>query len=51
MSPEAVALMAVSMLIIWGGLVGSIVLLARRPEPTDLPDGGEDTPAQPTEAT
>ncbi|MFV0634452.1 methionine/alanine import family NSS transporter small subunit [Demequina sp.] len=42
MSPEAITLMVVSMVVIWGGLGASIAFLARKPERDDLPDGGED---------
>lgn len=43
MNADALILMIVVMAIIWGGLVASIVFLARRPEASHLPDGGEDT--------
>lgn len=43
MNADALILMIVVMAIIWGGLVASIVFLARRPEAGHLPDGGEDT--------
>ncbi|WP_084076688.1 methionine/alanine import family NSS transporter small subunit [Demequina sp. NBRC 110057] len=42
MSGEAIALMVVSMIVIWGGLAAAIVFLARQPEREDLPEGGED---------
>ncbi|MDE0573283.1 methionine/alanine import family NSS transporter small subunit [Demequina sp. B12] len=42
MSAQAVILMIVSMVVIWGGLAASIVFLARMPEREDLPDGGHD---------
>ncbi|MFV0287676.1 MAG: methionine/alanine import family NSS transporter small subunit [Demequina sp.] len=42
MSGSAMALMVVSMVVIWGGLAASIIFLARRPEREDLPEGGED---------
>jgi hypothetical protein len=42
MSTEAILMMAVAMVIIWGGLIVSIVALRAHPERHDLPDGGED---------
>lgn len=39
MSSEAIALMVVSLVVVWGGLLASIVALVRRPERTDWPDG------------
>ncbi|WP_144018816.1 methionine/alanine import family NSS transporter small subunit [Demequina sp. NBRC 110056] len=45
MSADAIVLMVVSMAVIWGGLGISVAVLARKPERTDLPEGGEDTPA------
>lgn len=42
MSADAVILMVVTMLVIWGGLAASIAFLARKPEREDLPDGGHD---------
>ncbi|GAA1981936.1 hypothetical protein GCM10009718_18760 [Isoptericola halotolerans] len=42
MSTEAILMMIVAMLIIWGGLIVSIVVLRARPERTDLPSGGQD---------
>ncbi|WP_454860596.1 methionine/alanine import family NSS transporter small subunit [Promicromonospora soli] len=41
MSAEAIALLVVSLLVVWGGLAVSIVALARRPERTEFPPGGE----------
>lgn len=42
MSTEAILMMAVAMVIIWGGLIVSIVALRAHPERHDLPAGGED---------
>lgn len=42
MSGSAIALMLVSMIVIWGGLGVTIWFLARQPERDDLPAGGED---------
>lgn len=41
MSAEAIALLVVSLVVVWGGLVVSIVALARRPERTEFPQGWE----------
>jgi hypothetical protein len=41
MSAEAIALLVVSLLVVWGGLAVSIVALARRPERTEFPHGWE----------
>lgn len=43
MSGSAIALLAVSILLVWGGLAVSIVMVARRPENSHMPPGGEDT--------
>ena len=43
MSTAALILMVVIMVVIWGGLVASILHLARTPESASMPDGGEDT--------
>ncbi|MCK0118452.1 methionine/alanine import family NSS transporter small subunit [Isoptericola sp. S6320L] len=42
MTTEAILMMAVAMIIIWGGLIVSIVALRARPERDDLPPGGLD---------
>ncbi|WP_297083260.1 methionine/alanine import family NSS transporter small subunit [uncultured Demequina sp.] len=44
MSGDALALMLASMAVIWGGLAASVTFLARRPESTEMPEGGEDDP-------
>jgi hypothetical protein len=55
MSGAAIALLIVSLVVVWGGLAVSILALARRPERTDWPqgsqpDGGpEDRPDEPVE--
>lgn len=41
MSAEAIALLVVSLLVVWGGLAVSIVALVRRPERADFPQGWE----------
>lgn len=42
MTTEAILIMLLAMLIMWGGLVVSIIALRARPERDDLPPGGED---------
>jgi hypothetical protein len=54
MSGEAIALLVVSLVVVWGGLAVSIIALARRPERTEFPhgwhdDGPEDRPDEPVE--
>ena len=44
MTGPSMALMAASLLLVWGGLGVSVALLARRPEREDLPEGGDDDP-------
>lgn len=41
MTADAIALLVVSLVVVWGGLVVSIVALTRRPERTDWPQGGQ----------
>ena len=43
MSAEALVLMGVSLVVIWGGLITDILVLARQPENDHMPEGGEDT--------
>ncbi len=41
MSVGAVVMLVIAIMIVWGGLIGSILLLRRHPEapfPTDRPD-------------
>ncbi|PZR52905.1 hypothetical protein DNL40_09610 [Xylanimonas oleitrophica] len=40
MSGAAIALLVCAILVVWGGLVLSIVAVARRPERSDYPAGG-----------
>jgi len=47
MSGDALALMLATMVLIWGGLGASVAFLARRPEATDVPEGGDDDPVAP----
>ncbi|MDN4473742.1 methionine/alanine import family NSS transporter small subunit [Demequina zhanjiangensis] len=44
MTGSALVLMIASMALIWGGLAASAVGLARRPENSHMPPGGEDDP-------
>lgn len=43
MTPSALILMVVSILILWGGLIAAIVALRLRPEVDVYPPGGEGT--------
>ncbi len=43
MTTQSLLLMIVVMVVIWGGLIAAIAALVRRPEPHDVPEGGEDT--------
>lgn len=42
MTPIAIVFLVLAIVIVWGGLVGSIVFLARRSELAEYPAGGED---------
>ncbi|WP_166844635.1 methionine/alanine import family NSS transporter small subunit [Isoptericola sp. BMS4] len=42
MNTEAIVIMIIAMLIVWGGLIVSIVALRARPERATYPPGGED---------
>jgi hypothetical protein len=42
MSADAVILLAVAILIVWGGLAASAVFLIRRPEVATWPPGDDD---------
>ncbi|MGO2139027.1 MAG: methionine/alanine import family NSS transporter small subunit [Leucobacter sp.] len=42
MTPIAITFLVLALTIIWGGLIGSTVFLAKRPEVTAYPAGGED---------
>ncbi|MDR7383376.1 methionine/alanine import family NSS transporter small subunit [Promicromonospora iranensis] len=39
MTGEAIALLVVSLVVVWGGLAVSIIALVRRPERADFPHG------------
>ncbi|GAB2498436.1 hypothetical protein GCM10027063_42460 [Promicromonospora xylanilytica] len=41
MTSEAIALLVVSLIVVWGGLLASIVAIVRRPERADWPHGWE----------
>lgn len=43
MTPSALILMTVSILILWGGLIAAVVALRLRPEVDTYPPGGEGT--------
>lgn len=42
MTPIAIVTLVVALVIVWGGLVGSIIFLARRPNVDTYPPGGEE---------
>ncbi len=42
MTPTATIFLILSILVVWGGLAASLVVLSRRPERTDFPAGGYD---------
>lgn len=42
MTPIAIVFLVFALLILWGGLIGSTVFLARRSEVVRYPPGGED---------
>lgn len=42
MSATAIVFLILSIVLVWGGLVASTVFLARQPEPSHFPPGGED---------
>ncbi|WP_105566367.1 methionine/alanine import family NSS transporter small subunit [Microbacterium halophytorum] len=44
MSAIAITFLIIAAVVVWGGLVASIVFLARRPEVEAYPTGGEDEP-------
>ncbi len=41
MTPLAIVFLVISIVVIWGGFALSTIALARRPERTDYPAGGE----------
>jgi hypothetical protein len=49
MSAEAAIMLIVTLVIVWGGLVVSILALRARPEREDYPAGGEDDHREDTE--
>lgn len=42
MTPIAIVFLLLSIVVIWGGLVASMLFLARRPSRADYPAGGAD---------
>ncbi|WP_083966573.1 methionine/alanine import family NSS transporter small subunit [Demequina globuliformis] len=41
MSTEATVLMVVTLAVVWGGLIASILFLRSKPEADDMPAGGD----------
>jgi hypothetical protein len=39
MTPIAITFLIIAIIVVWGGLIGSILLLRRRPERADYPPG------------
>ncbi|GII98982.1 putative methionine/alanine importer small subunit [Sediminihabitans luteus] len=46
MTTEAAIFLAVTILVVWGGLVASILFLRAHPESRRMPPGGEDDAAE-----
>jgi hypothetical protein len=42
MTPIALTMLIVAAVLVWGGLITSIIILARHPEVKQYPDGGVD---------
>lgn len=42
MTPVAIVFLVLALLVVWGGLIASIVFLRARPEVADYPAGGVD---------
>lgn len=42
MTTTAIIFLVVTIVVVWGGLLVSILALRAKPEATDLPDGGHD---------
>jgi hypothetical protein len=42
MSPLAIFFLALSIVLVWGGFVASVLFLRRSPDAVDLPPGGYD---------
>lgn len=42
MTPLAITFLVLAIVIVWGGLVASIVFLSRRPDVAEYPPGGID---------
>ncbi|CAM3105311.1 methionine/alanine import family NSS transporter small subunit [Stackebrandtia soli] len=40
MSTGAIIMLVISIVIVWGGLIGAILLLRAHPEDSDLPEAG-----------
>lgn len=50
MTPIAIIMLIVSIVLLWGGLTASIVFLARRPDVAAYPAGGLDDDAREADA-
>lgn len=49
MTPIAIAWMCVTMLVLWGGLIASIIWLRAKPEVPSYPPGGDGDEVQPSD--
>lgn len=50
MTPDALLFMALSIILLWGGLVASVIHLRQRPSVEAYPPGGEDDDTRPADA-
>lgn len=50
MTPDALLFMALSIILLWGGLVASVIYLRQKSSVDAYPPGGEDDDARPAEA-
>jgi hypothetical protein len=46
MTGIAIVFLILSAVIIWGGLLAAVIFLARRPEISEYPAGGDDLPGE-----
>lgn len=46
MSTEAIILMTITLVVVWGGLIASIIFLRSKPEADDMPPGGDEPEAE-----
>lgn len=42
MTPIAITFLVLAIVVVWGGLIGSVLFLARQPERAEFPAGGTD---------